>query len=106
MHAKIGIVAVKVQVPRKGLLVRMFTHPVGKTLIAVFVLAANSILSVSAYYYLKYSKLIESKLAAGPFANTSMLFAAPRSVALGDPVIPAGTERGSSTRGLQRGGHK
>jgi penicillin-binding protein 1B len=66
----------------------MFTHPIGKTIVALFVLTATIVLSVSAYYYVKYSKLIESKLAAGPFANTSMLYAAPRSISLGDPATP------------------
>ncbi len=40
------------------------------------------------YYYVKYSRLIEAKLAAGPFANTSMLFAAPRTVDVGDIADP------------------
>lgn len=88
MRAKIETVAVKVQVPRKSRLARVFTHPIAKTILAVFVLTVTLGLIVSAYYYVKYSKLIESKLAAGPFANTSMLFAAPHSVALGDVTSP------------------
>lgn len=59
-------------------------HPVGKTILAVLVLGISLGLIVFTYYYAKYSRLIEAKLAAGPFANTSMLFAAPRSVIVGD----------------------
>jgi penicillin-binding protein 1B len=36
------------------------------------------------YYYVKYGRLIEDKLAAGPFASTSLLYAAPRPVMVGD----------------------
>ncbi len=83
-----GRVAVKVQAPRKTGLVRFLLHPAGKTIIAVFVLTATIALVVFTYYYVKYSKLIETKLAAGPFANTSMIFAGPRSVAVGDETTP------------------
>jgi len=34
----------------------------------------------------KYSRLIDQKLRAGPFANTSKIFAAPRLIAVGDPI--------------------
>ncbi len=79
---------VKVQVPRRAGIVRFFLHPVGKTIIAVIVAAITLGLAFFTYYYVKYSKLIEAKLAAGPFANTSMLFASPRSVALGEQTTP------------------
>ena len=36
------------------------------------------------YYYVMYGRMIEDKLAAGPFASTSMLYAAPRPVMVGD----------------------
>jgi len=39
---------------------------------------------VFTYYYVKYGRLIEEKLAQGPFASTSLLYAAPRPVMVGD----------------------
>ncbi|MBI3682748.1 MAG: PBP1A family penicillin-binding protein [Acidobacteria bacterium] len=45
-------------------------------------------LSVFLYYYLKYARLIDEKLSAGPFTNTSMVFAAPRLVSLSDETTP------------------
>ena len=51
-------------------------------------MSLTAALAVFTYYYVKYSRLIEAKLAAGPFANTSMLFAAPRTVAVGDFATP------------------
>ena len=38
------------------------------------------------FFYVKYSHVIEEKLRKGPFANTSMLYAAPQPVMLGDPA--------------------
>ena len=67
----------KVQVPKnKSGLVRFLMHPAGKTILAVLVIAVSLGLIFFTYYYAKYSRLIEDKLSAGPFANTSMLFAA------------------------------
>ena len=80
--------AVKVQVPKKASAVRFALHPLGKILIAVVVLGLTAGLGTFTYYYAKYSRLIETKLAAGPFANTSMLFATPRTVATGDIATP------------------
>jgi penicillin-binding protein 1B len=82
-------VAVKVQVPKKASAVRFFLHPGGKLLIAVLAIGITAGLGVFTYYYSFYSHRIEAKLAAGPYANTSMLFAAPRTVAVGDAVTPA-----------------
>jgi penicillin-binding protein 1B len=81
-------VAVKVQVPKKASAVRFALHPVGKILLVLLVLGFTTGLAAFTYYYVKYSRLIEAKLAAGPFANTSMLFAAPRTVDVGDVADP------------------
>jgi penicillin-binding protein 1B len=81
-------VAVKVQVPKKASAVRFALHPVGKILLVLLVLGFTTGLAVFTFYYVKYSRLIEAKLAAGPFANTSLLFAAPRTVDVGDVADP------------------
>jgi penicillin-binding protein 1B len=39
-----------------------------------------------AYYYVKFARRIDAKLAAGPFSTTVNLFAAPEIVAVGDPM--------------------
>ncbi len=80
--------AVKVQVPKKPSAARFALGPVGKIFLVLLVLAFTTGLAVFTYYYVKYSRLIEAKLAAGPFANTSMLFAAPRTVDVGDIADP------------------
>jgi penicillin-binding protein 1B len=77
---------VRVRVPRQAYLVRFFLHPAGKALVVSFTLAFVLLAGVLTYYYAKYSSLIDQKLRAGPFANTSKIFAAPRLIAAGDPT--------------------
>ena len=79
---------VKVRVPRNAHLVRFFLHPAGKILAVCFTLAFILLFATGIHYYSKYSRLIEVKLRAGPFANTSKIFAAPRLVAVGDVIAP------------------
>ena len=80
---------VKVRVPPKAYLVRFLLHPIGKALIIVLTLASIAFVAVFAHYYTKYSRLINQKLTAGPFASTSKIFAAPRLVAVGDAMTAA-----------------
>ena len=80
--------AVKVQVPKKASAVRFVLHPAGKIILALLVLSITAGLAVFTYYYVSYSRKIEAKLAAGPYANTSMLFAAPRTLDVGDAATP------------------
>lgn len=77
---------VRVRVPRKAYLVRFFLHPVGKTLTVTGTLAFILLAGVLTHYYSKYSRLIDQKLRAGPFAKTAKIFAAPRLVAVGDAI--------------------
>ncbi|MGD0296152.1 MAG: PBP1A family penicillin-binding protein [Bryobacteraceae bacterium] len=80
--------AVKVQAPKKARKVHFLMRPVGKILLLTFTLFVTVGLCVFTYYYVKYSRMIEAKMAGGAFSNTSMLFAAPRTVAVGDLASP------------------
>jgi penicillin-binding protein 1B len=79
---------VRVRVPKNARLVRFFLHPAGRILAASVTLGFILALGVSVHYYAKYSHLIDQKLRAGPFANTSKIFAAPRLLAVGDAITP------------------
>ncbi len=68
------------------MLLRLLVHPVGKVLLATFTAILLACLGVFTFAYVKYSRIIEEKLSAGPFPNTAMLFAAPRTLTLGDEV--------------------
>ncbi len=81
--------AVKIQVPKKALFARIVLSPVGKFLIATAVIVFTVALGVATYYYAKYSRMIDAKLRAGAFASTSMLYAGPHSIAVGDESSPA-----------------
>ncbi|HLJ15228.1 MAG TPA: PBP1A family penicillin-binding protein [Bryobacteraceae bacterium] len=81
--------AVKVHVPRKARLVRFFLHSWGKLLIALAVIALATGAAVFTYYYNRYARLVDAKLRSGPYTSTSMLFAAPKLVMLGDEGSPA-----------------
>jgi penicillin-binding protein 1B len=81
-------VAVKVQVPKRAGIVRFALHPVGRTLIAVVLLSVTGFFTVFTFYYVKYSRLMEEKLSAGPFQNTSMLLASPQTLVVGDKLTP------------------
>src|SRR6266478_91987 len=85
-----GSVAVKVQVPRQASVVRFMLHPAGKIILAIIVLTLTLGLAVFTFYYVKYSRLIEAKLNNGPYTNTSMLFASPRTIGVGDVATAQG----------------
>jgi len=66
--------------------VRFVLHPWGRAFLILF-LALNTIgLLAFTFYYVRYAKLIEQKLREGPLPNTSMLFAAPQRVTVGDEL--------------------
>jgi penicillin-binding protein 1B len=56
----------------------------------VFGAIAVAIIGVVVFfaYYMKYARLTDEKLAQGPFPNSSLLYAAPRVVGIGDPGTP------------------
>src|SRR5271165_2744733 len=85
---KIRRVAVKVQVKKKAGIVRFALHPAGKTLIGITVFSITAFFAIFTFYYVKYSRLMEEKITAGPFQNTSMLLAAPQTLAVGDKLTP------------------
>jgi penicillin-binding protein 1B len=76
-------VAVKLQI-RKSLMVRFILSRWGKAFVVLCILGLTIAVGIFTYYYVKYGRMIEDKLAAGPFATTSLLYAAPRPVVVGD----------------------
>jgi penicillin-binding protein 1B len=79
----------KVRIPRHAGLARFFLGPAGRTIIAGFALVTILLLGVFTYYYAKYSRLIDQKLSAGPFANTAKIYAAPTTIGVGDTITAA-----------------
>jgi penicillin-binding protein 1B len=87
---------VKIRVPREARLVRFLMSPIGKAILGfcfiIFTIAGFTF----TYYYVQYAKVIDQKLRGGPFTATSKIFAAPETVAVGDPGTP--TEVAASLR--------
>lgn len=61
-------------------------QPLAKVFVSLVVAILLVGLGFFAIEYYKYAKLTEEKLAAGPFTNTSKLFAAPQVLSVGDEV--------------------
>ena len=78
--------AAKPPSPRRALLVRFLKNPWARAFLISFLLLGTLSVGVFTYYYSKYARIIEDKLRNGPFGNTSMLYAAPQPVMLGDQL--------------------
>ncbi len=81
--------AVKLKAQRKkaGLL-RFLLTPWGKAILAVLVISLVLGVGLFTFLWVKYARLIDAKLTAGPFANTSLLFAAPGLLSRGEQETP------------------
>ena len=76
--------AVRLHIPRNAYLSRLLLHPFGRVVFAVLGFVVLGGLTAFAFVWIHYSRMIDQKLAIGPFAQTSMVFAKPESVAVGD----------------------
>jgi hypothetical protein len=54
------------------------------SVVGVFVLS----LFIFCFYYMKFARLVDQRLTAGPFSDTIDIFAAPQTVAIGDAITP------------------
>src|SRR5215469_4120131 len=79
----------KVKVPKSARLTHFVLSPLGKILLASAALLTVAGVGVFTYYYSHYSHVIDQKLRQGPFANTAKIFAAPRTLSIGDAITPA-----------------
>lgn len=78
--------AVKLRVPKSSRLAQLVSTPfrraVAGTGLFLFLVGGGVFL----YYYNLYANMIQSKLEAGPFADMSVLYAAPRPVTAGETI--------------------
>ena len=78
----------KVRVPHGAGFVRFLMHPVGKVVLSLVVMGVVAGAGAFIYYYSHYAKLIDERLKGGPYTTTSRIYAAPDSIAIGDPSNP------------------
>jgi penicillin-binding protein 1B len=77
-----------VRVPGNSGLARFLLGPLGRILIMGCAIVVIILLSAFTFFYARYSRVIDEKLRAGPFANNAKIFAAPESVGVGDALTP------------------
>jgi penicillin-binding protein 1B len=78
----------RLRIPGNSALTKFFLGPVGRVVIMGCALSTILLMGAFIYFYARYSKVIDEKLAAGPFANNARIFAAPESVGVGDAMSP------------------
>ena len=71
-----------------GVLVRALRSRTMKVLLGVAGVVALVGLAVVAYYYTQFARMIDAELERGPFQTTSLIFASPVRVAIGDASNP------------------
>ena len=71
---------------KKSRIKRFFKHPAGKVLVAGTVLIGTLGAIAFSYFYLHFAQLTDQKLDEGPIGRTAMLYAAPRTLEIGDPA--------------------
>ena len=76
------------RIPTDSALARFFLSSVGRAAIMGGALLVIVMLGVFTFFYARYSRVIDEKLNAGPFANNAKIFAAPESVGVGDAISP------------------
>jgi penicillin-binding protein 1B len=79
----------KVIIPDAGRFLRFWFSNAGKVVCALLLIAGVMGLGVFGHYWFGYSRLIDRKLAQGPFNTPSKIFAAPEAVYVGQPLTPA-----------------
>ena len=79
----------RLRIPGNSALTKFFLGPVGRILLMGSAVITILVMGVFIVFYARYSKVIDEKLRAGPFANNAKIFAAPESVGVGDPLTPA-----------------
>jgi penicillin-binding protein 1B len=79
-------VALNVRLPANSTFLRFVRNPWGRAFLIAFLVLGLAGGAVFTHYYFKYARLIEEKLEAGPFANMSTLYAAPRPVLVGQQI--------------------
>ena len=71
---------------QKSLAIRFIANPWGRAFLIAFLVLGTAVTGLFTFYYAKYARIIEDKLRNGPFANASLLYAAPQPVMVGDPA--------------------
>ncbi len=85
---------VRIKLPEKAKFKRSALSPtavrVSKILLIALVAIVAIVGTIVAFDYAKYARLTDEKLTQGPFPNSSLLYAAPETIGVGDTGTPLG----------------
>jgi penicillin-binding protein 1B len=77
-------VAIKLRIPRQRGKASVRHDPILRFAAATFLVLAVAFVVVFSYFYIKYDRMIETRFHGPVFANAARIFAAPRSIAIGE----------------------
>jgi penicillin-binding protein 1B len=81
-------VAIKVKIPKGKRGRSRLANPIVRASVAAFIIVCTLMLGVYAYFYIHYQKLIDQRMAGPVFANTSKIYATPRTLFIGYKGTP------------------
>ena len=90
----------RVRIPVNSALTKFLLGPLGRALIMGAAVFTILFMGAFIYFYAHYSRMIDEKLRAGPFANNAKIYAASELVGVGDPVSPDDIARQAAAREL------
>jgi len=94
-------VAIKIRIPgsqtrrpasgrrRPANWVEFFASPTVRIAVAVFIVVSTLLLSVFAFYYIRYQKIIDARMRGPLFETSAQIYAAPKLVEVGEKATPA-----------------
>ena len=62
------------------------SDPVVKLAVSGFLIAGIVFMSVFAYFYVKYSRIVDRRMAGPIFSNSARIYARPKTVSVGEPI--------------------
>jgi penicillin-binding protein 1B len=84
-----------------------FRDPLVKYFLAAFLVIAAAFLGVFSYFYVKYARIVDKRMAGGVFSNAAKIYSRPRMVSPGDTIdaaeIAAELRRAGYNEGDQNG---
>jgi penicillin-binding protein 1B len=80
--------AVKIKFPRIQGFRGSHRHPFVRAAALIFLIVSTLLLGTFSYYYVKYQKIVDTRMRGQIFANTAKIYAQPRAVRVGQKADP------------------
>jgi len=80
--------AIKIKIPRVKGFRNSLKNPFVRAALAAFLIISTVLFAVFSYYYIKYEKIVASRMSGQIFANTAKIYAQPRNIRVGQKADP------------------